>query len=120
MAVVMQSRGVEIGASEAHGYAIHYGVEDWFDAYVIHPRTRADRVKGDDLLKQREADRFQRLQVLIERATEAFGDEDKALHWLTRPQSRFDNTSPLDFASWEKNFLAVLDHLTRIEHGIYA
>ncbi|GAB3677877.1 antitoxin Xre/MbcA/ParS toxin-binding domain-containing protein [Salinisphaera aquimarina] len=120
MAAIIHPVGTDIPATDAYEFARHHGVEDWFDAFVIHPRTGKDRVEAGEPLKQREADRFQRLQLLIERATQAFGDESKALGWLTRAQYRFGGSTPLDCAAWERNFLAVLDHLIRIEHGIYA
>lgn len=110
----------EITAADAYAFAQRHGVEQWFNAHVIHPRTRQDRVKANQLLKQAEADRFQRLQMLVERASEAFDNEDKGVYWLTRDSRVYEGAAPLEHAAWEKGFLLVLDHLTRIEHGIYA
>lgn len=109
----------QILASDAHGFASHYAVKAWFDAHVISPRACRNRIKDGKPLKPHEADRFQRLQVLIERAVEAFGSERCALHWLRREQTSFNGATPLDTAIWERNFLVVLDQLKRIEHGIY-
>jgi len=120
MTGVLEPIDTQIPTSQAYAFALQHGVEAWFDACVVDPRTRKDRIDANELLKPREADRFQRLQLLIERATQAFDNEDKALHWLTREQSCFQGATPLDYAVWERNFLAVLDHLTRIEYGIYA
>ena len=120
MTGVLDPIDTQIPTSQAYAFARQHGVEAWFDACVVHPRTRKDRIDANELLKPREADRFQRLQLLIERATQAFDNEDKALHWLTREQSCFQGATPLDYAAWERNFLAVLDHLTRIEYGISA
>lgn len=108
----------EITAADAHAFARQHGLEQWFDANVIHPRTRKGR--PDAPLKQREADRFQRLQLLVERASEAFDNEDKAIFWLTRGSRVYNGLTPLESARWEKGFLCVLEHLTRIAHGIYA
>lgn len=109
---------VEISAADAHAFARQHGLEQWFDANVIHPRTRKGRANSP--LKQREADRFQRLQLLVDRAAEAFDNEDKGVVWLTRASRLYSGLTPLENARWEKGFLAVLEHLTRIEHGIYA
>lgn len=107
----------QVTAADAYAFARKHGVESWFDENVIHPRTLQGRAKQP--LKQREADRFQRLQMLVERATETFADESKALHWLTRRSRAMNNSSPLEYAAWERGFLAVLDQLNRIDHGIY-
>lgn len=56
--------------------------------------------------------------ALIERATEVFGDEIKAMHWLTREQREFAGLTPLAYAS-KRSTTAVEEHLFRIEHGIY-
>lgn len=108
----------EITAADAHEFARQHGLEQWFNANVIHPRTRKGRANAP--LKQREADRFQRLQLLVERASEAFDSEDKGVFWLTRGSRVYNSLTPLENARWEKGFLSVLEHLTRIEHGIYA
>lgn len=108
----------EMTAADAHAFARQHGLEQWFDANVINPRTRKGR--SDMPLKQREADRFQRLQLLVDRASEAFDSKDKGIFWLTRDSRVYNGVSPLENARWEKGFLAVLEHLTRIEHGIYA
>lgn len=116
MSAVLSS--AKVTAADAYAFARQYGLEQWFDANVIHPRTRKGR--ADAPLKQREADRFQRLQLLVARACEAFASEDKGVFWLKRCSSVYNGLSPLENARWEKGFLAVLEHLIRIEHGIYA
>lgn len=108
----------DITAADAHAFARQHGLEQWFDANVIHPRTRKGRANSP--LKQREADRFQRLQLLVQRAAEAFDNQDKGVFWLMRSSRAHNGLTPLENARWEKGFLVVLGHLTRIEHGIYA
>lgn len=56
---------------------------------------------------------------LLERAAQAFGDEEKARHWLTRKQRCFQGASPRQYAVGPRRTATVMDHLTRIEHGIY-
>lgn len=56
---------------------------------------------------------------LLKRATQAFGDEAKARHWLTREQPCFQGASPEQYAVGPRRTATVMDHLTRIEHGIY-
>jgi putative toxin-antitoxin system antitoxin component (TIGR02293 family) len=104
----------------ARDYARDNQLEDWFFAHVVHRRTLQDRIDTEQPLKQREADRFERLILLVDRAENTFGSRAKALSWLKLPKKQFDGNSPLDYAAWESGFLAVLDQLTRIEHGIPA
>jgi len=61
MVAIIHPADTDIPVSDAYEFARHHGVEGWFDALVIHLRTRKDRIASDGLLKQREADRFQRL-----------------------------------------------------------
>jgi len=56
---------------------------------------------------------------LVERVSDAFGDEIKASRWLSRPNPDLDGQTPLQLASkngYEAQFLEPI--LTRIEHGI--
>lgn len=105
-----------ITANQAYAFARQYGLESWFDAHVVHPRTRQGR--PDEPLKQREIDRFQRLQLLVERAAETFNNESKGLRFLLRPSSVYNGQTPLEAAALERGFLDVLTHMIRIEHGI--
>ena len=59
-------------------------------------------------------------QKLLTRATECFGNKDKALSWLRSPHAALGGKSPLELATHEGGHQAVLDELGRIEHGILA
>lgn len=111
---------LEITPQQALDYARSHTVEDWFYEHVVHPRTLKDRMDRNEPLKDREADRFERLTLLLERAREAFQDEGKALGWLKRPKSSFAGATPLQHSARESGFIAVLEQLLRIEHGIVA
>jgi putative toxin-antitoxin system antitoxin component (TIGR02293 family) len=107
-------------AAEALSYARQHDVEQWFYDNVVHRRTLKDRLDGHQPLATREADRFDRLVLLLQRATEVFGDEAKALRWLKTPKRSLAGATPLDYCAREAGFLAVLAQLDRIDYGIYA
>ncbi len=58
---------------------------------------------------------------LVNRAVEAFGNEEQANHWLTTPQPWFDNQIPLRMAEQDGFSMNQFEDLfLRIEHGIYS
>lgn len=58
---------------------------------------------------------------LVNRAVEAFGNEEAANHWLTTPQPWFDGQIPLRMAEREGFSLDAFEDLfLRVEHGIYS
>lgn len=65
-----------------------------------------------------ESDRLARLARLIVRAEQAFGDDDKAHGWLTRPNRALGGSRPLALLDSDAGALAVERVLGRIEHGI--
>lgn len=57
----------------------------------------------------------------VNRAVEAFGNEEQANHWLTTPQPWFDNQIPLRMAEQDGFSMEKFEDLfLRIEHGIYS
>lgn len=56
---------------------------------------------------------------LLERTTRAFGSEQKARRWLTRPHDAFDGDTPREVARTEDGRDRIYDVLGRIEHGVY-
>lgn len=58
--------------------------------------------------------------ALLARAAQAFGDYEKARHWLTREQRCFDDMTPSAYAATRSGMAVVLAHLGQIEHGVYS
>lgn len=110
----------QISSKQALDFARNHAVESWFYEHVVHQRTLKDRLDRNEPLKDKEADRFERLTLLLDRARESFRDEAKALSWLKSPKHAFAGATPLEHSARESGFIAVLDQLLRIEHGIHA
>ncbi|MGH9621065.1 MAG: antitoxin Xre/MbcA/ParS toxin-binding domain-containing protein [Bryobacteraceae bacterium] len=72
-------------------------------------------VNVEDLLEHDKA-----FDSLLLRAVEAFGKTEKALSWLTTPNSLFENRAPREVALTEGGRAAVLNTLLDLEHGFPA
>jgi putative toxin-antitoxin system antitoxin component (TIGR02293 family) len=59
-----------------------------------------------------------RLVPLIAHAIAVFGDEQKAVHWLSTPLPLFDDRAPQDLLGTSEGLKFVDEVLTRIEHNI--
>ncbi|EFL49822.1 conserved hypothetical protein [Solidesulfovibrio fructosivorans JJ]] len=57
---------------------------------------------------------------IIKRATEVFGNKEKAQQWLSKPLSVFHKKSPLQYAETKEGADFVLDILGRIEYGVFS
>lgn len=58
--------------------------------------------------------------AVLARAIEVFEEETKAVGWLTKPCRSLGDKIPLVLVEEEKGQQAVLDELTRIEHGVFS
>ncbi|MGE4536928.1 MAG: antitoxin Xre/MbcA/ParS toxin-binding domain-containing protein [Desulfovibrio sp.] len=57
---------------------------------------------------------------IIKRATEVFGNKEKAQQWLSKPLAVFQKKSPLQYAETKEGADFVLDILGRIEYGVFS
>lgn len=64
-------------------YVQSHAVEQWFYEHVAHPRTLRGRLDRNEPFKDREADRFERLTLLLSRAMKPF--RTKIKHWVGSP-----------------------------------
>ncbi|WP_084167742.1 MbcA/ParS/Xre antitoxin family protein [Pelobacter seleniigenes] len=58
--------------------------------------------------------------AVLERTTEVFEEKTKVIGWLTTPCSALGNRIPLVMVDSEKGQQAILDELSRIEHGVFS
>ena len=58
------------------------------------------------------------LAPVIAHAIAVFGDEEKAMHWLTTSLPFFNCRAPRELLSNEESLASVEQTLTRIEHNI--
>ena len=59
------------------------------------------------------------LTKAVARATEVFGDEDKAFRWLGTPVAALDYATPISRLGTHQGAMRVDDVLTQIEHGVW-
>ncbi len=87
---------------------------------VLPQRTLSHRIHKGQPLAQIEADRAVRVAWLLALAEQVFGDNDKALHWLRAPKTKFAGKSPLDLMTTELSAKLVEEELIRIDEGYFA
>jgi putative toxin-antitoxin system antitoxin component (TIGR02293 family) len=86
---------------------------------AIPERTLARR-KQDKRLRPDESDRVFRVARIGALAEETFGDREKAVRWLHRPNRALGNAIPLHHLDTELGAREVEDVLGRIAHGVYS
>jgi putative toxin-antitoxin system antitoxin component (TIGR02293 family) len=53
-------------------------------------------------------------------AEEAFGETERAWHWLRKPKRRFDGKTPVEMLATEAGARLVEEMIGQIDHGIFA
>ncbi len=76
-----------------------------------------DRAMKVGVLSQHQSDRLARIAILIAKARETFGSEEKAAHWLRRPTDVFNGDAPMFHADTTFGWSTVLAHLAKIDWG---
>ena len=67
-----------------------------------------------------ESERLWRFAEVLAHATRVFGSQAEAEQWLGRPAIGLDHRTPIDLLRTHPGARLVSEHLTRIEHGVYA
>ncbi|MBI3766860.1 MAG: DUF2384 domain-containing protein [Deltaproteobacteria bacterium] len=88
---------------------------------VIPQRTLTHRrATGQMYLSADEADRAVRLARITALAERAFGDRDRALHWLRKPKRFLEGSTPIDVVTSSEGTRLVEEKLLQLEHGMVA
>ncbi len=87
---------------------------------VVKPRTLSHRRDRGQPLSIDESDRAVRVVRIIEQATDAFGDKDKAMRWLRKPKRRFDGRAPMDMLLTETGGRLIEEMLIQVDEGMVA
>jgi putative toxin-antitoxin system antitoxin component (TIGR02293 family) len=87
---------------------------------LLISRSTLQRRKATGRLSPDESDKVMRFSRLLERATELFGNIDKARAWLKHPQRGLGGAIPLDYAETEVGAQEVEKLLGRMKYGVYA
>ena len=89
-------------------------------SFIIPRRTLTHRRQNHERLSTDESDKAIRLAKIVAQATAAFGNQDKAMHWLRNAQQRFGKKSALDMASTEHGARLVEEALVQLDEGYFA
>lgn len=89
-------------------------------AFIIPRRTLTHRRQQHERLSTDESDRAIRLARIVAQANTAFGDAEKAMHWLRNSQGRFAGRNALEMAGTEHGARLVEDALVQIDEGYFA
>ena len=83
------------------------------------PNRTFDRRLKEGVLSPEESDRLARVEKILKRAHEVFGDAKKARGWMNTQLAAFDGETPLQRADTFLGATQVEDVLGRIDHGVY-
>jgi len=82
------------------------------------PRQTYIRRRETGRLSPDESDRVVRFADLLARATDLFGNEGDAAHWLSQPAAALNGETPIHYAMTELGAKEVANLIGRLEHGI--
>lgn len=111
-------RGVPMRAVEALLEAMGIGLQDIAGILPVSYRT-LKRYSPDHLLDKDLSAHVLELGRVFVRATETFGNEDRARRWLAGSCQALGGVTPLSMLDTTLGAEAVMDELVRIEHGVY-
>lgn len=86
----------------------------------VPARTLHRRKTSGARLDSSESEKMLRLARVGAAAIDVFGDEEKARLWLRSPIRALGDATPASLLDTDVGAEAVLDVLTRIEHGVYS
>lgn len=87
---------------------------------VISRRTFHRRRANNETLTSEESDRAERFGRMLALATLVFGDEPRAVHWLTQPKSTLNDRVPLEMLASSVGANVVTDLLLQSYFGLVA
>jgi putative toxin-antitoxin system antitoxin component (TIGR02293 family) len=89
------------------------------DAAVIPSRTLQHRRSRRERLTLEESDRVLRLVRILSTAEAVYGNRERALAWLRRPNPRLDGRSPISLVKTDTGSRIVEELLTQIDEGMF-
>lgn len=97
-----------------------FTLEEVADSVGVPARTLHRRKKEGARLDRSESEKMLRLARVGAAAFEVFGDEAHARAWLRSPIRALGHVTPASLLDTDVGAQAVLDVLTRIDHGVYS
>jgi len=97
-----------------------FTLEEVADSVGVPPRTLHRRKQTGARLDRTESEKMLRLARVGAAAFDVFGDEELARAWLRSPIRALGDATPASLLDTDIGAQAVMDVLTRIEHGVYS
>src|SRR5713226_6076900 len=94
--------------------------DDEIYSLIVPRRTLTHRRARREALSRDESDRAVRLARIAALGEQAFGDSERAWHWLRAAKRQFDGRCPLQLAATEAGARLVEELLYRIDEGMAA
>ena len=90
-------------------------------AFGMSLRTFQRRKDAPDKpLSQEQSGRTWKFAEILAKATDVFGSQEEAEHWLERPAIGLDQRRPIDLLATPAGIELVEQYLTRLAYGVYA
>jgi len=89
-------------------------------AWGISDRTLKRKIAAGERLGPRVSKRALRLEAILQRADELFGNREVSARWLLSPALPLGGRSPIDFLTTSVGATTVEDYLGRISYGAVA
>lgn len=111
--------GVPYKVFDAVREAAELSREEACTIFGIPPRTLARR-KKEGRLTVEESDRIYRFAYLIARAQEVFGERQRTVRWLRKPNRALGNEAPISRLDTDLGTRQVEAILGRLEYGVFS
>src|ERR1700747_396832 len=112
-------KGLRFSELETLQNSIDLPLEQLAEKLLIS-RSTLQRRKAAGRLSPDESDKVMRYSRLLARATDFYGNIDKARAWLKHPQRGLGGAIPLDYADTEIGAQEVEKLLGRMKYGVYS
>jgi putative toxin-antitoxin system antitoxin component (TIGR02293 family) len=89
------------------------------DAVVIPSRTLQHRRSRREKLTVEESDRVLRVTRVLSLTESIYGNRQRALEWLRKPNARFDGRAPLSLLKTDTGSRIVEELLIQIDEGMF-
>ena len=113
-------RGLPFARAERAYRRLGFTLEEAASSLGLPPRTLHRRKAEGARLGRSESEKMLRLARVGAAAIDVLGDEELARRWLRAPLQALGGVTPASLLDTDVGAEAVLDVLTRIEHGVHS
>jgi len=99
---------------------LHFSFEEWASYLHLSERTIQRYKKEEKTFDPIYSERIIQIELLYKRGAEVFGDETRFNTWMDSNIIALGNIKPKQLLDTSFGINALMDELSRIEHGIFA